>query len=163
MTRPDQNISRINPPIRINSLIWPTFNIPLTRPMDNIKLTRPMESIPLTRPMNFELITWPMDFELLTRPTEFSEENEKQHVSDDLDPENHRHTHHWRKRNAIRRKIVVNTGKMICQTHHQAKILIRPMTAIIYASDVKRISIRKKDPIKLCARLTAKFLTAAFK
>ena len=28
-----------------------------------------------------------MDFELLTRPTEVSEENEKEHVPDDPDPE----------------------------------------------------------------------------
>ena len=40
MTRPDQNISRINPVSRINSLIQinspiqPTFNIPLTQPTD---------------------------------------------------------------------------------------------------------------------------------
>ena len=71
MTRPDQDISRINPDIRINpdsrinsrarinSLILPTFNIPLTRPSD------------------FELLTRPTDFELLTRPKEFSEKNEK--------------------------------------------------------------------------------------
>ena len=59
MTRPDQNISRINPRIRINSPIRPTFNIPLTRPTENSPLTK-------TRPAHFAL---------LTRPMEFSEEN----------------------------------------------------------------------------------------
>ena len=41
--------------------------------------------------------------------------------------------------------------------------MIRPMTVITDASDVKRKAIVKKDPIKLCAQLTAKLLTAAFK
>ena len=63
MTRPDQDISRINPESqfnsdsrinpdsRINSLIRPNFNIPLIRPTD------------------FGLLTRPTDFELLTEPT----------------------------------------------------------------------------------------------
>ena len=46
---------------------------------------------------------------------------------------------------------------------HRQAILIRLMTVTTYASDVKTISIRKTDQIKLCARLMAKFLTTAYK
>ena len=56
MTRPDQNIIRINSPIR------PTFNIPLTQPTDNRTLTQPTENSPLTRPTDFEILTRPTDF-----------------------------------------------------------------------------------------------------
>ena len=52
---------------------------------------------------------------------------------------------------------------MTHQTHHRATILIRLMTVITDASDVKNKSYRKKDPIKLCARLTEKLPTTAFK
>ena len=89
MTRPDQNISRINPvsrfdpdsqinlvsPIdpdsrinpnnRINSPIRPTFNIPLTRPTENI---------PLKQPTDFEIFTRPTDSEFPTLPTDFEEQ-----------------------------------------------------------------------------------------
>ena len=61
--------------------------------------------------------------------------------------QNHHHqTRHQRKRNAIRRKSIVNTGKMTRQTHHRATILIRPMTVITEASDAKRRAIRKRIP-----------------
>ena len=63
----------------------------------------------------------------------------------------------------IRRKSVVSTGKKNRQNHHRATILIRPMTVITDASDVKRRPIGKNDPIKLCACLTEKSLTTAFK
>ena len=91
MTQPDQDISqinheslfnsdsRINPEILINSLIRPTFNIPMTQPT---------EKFPLTQPTDFELLTQPLDSKLLTRRTEFSEKNEKEHESEvNPDPE----------------------------------------------------------------------------
>ena len=49
------------------------------------------------------------------------------------------------------------------QTHHQATIMIRPMTVIADASDVKKKSHCKKDLIKLCAGLTEKLLTTGYK
>ena len=48
--------SRINSPIRINSLKRPTDNIPLTRPTENIPLTRRTDSEVLTRPTGSELL-----------------------------------------------------------------------------------------------------------
>ena len=84
MTRPDQDISRINPEsqfnsdsrinpdsrissqIRIKSPIRPTFNILLTRPTEDILLTRPTEDIPLTRQTENIPLTRPTYFELLT-------------------------------------------------------------------------------------------------
>ena len=69
MTRLDQNISRNNPPIRINYPIRPIF------------------IIQRTKPTYFELLTRPTNFELLTRPTKISEEIEKDHVPDEPDPE----------------------------------------------------------------------------
>ena len=68
-----------------------------------------------------------------------------------------------RKRCARRRKIVVSIGKMTRQTHLRAMILIRPITVIIDVSDAKIINIIKKNPIRLCATLTAKLLTTVYK
>ena len=42
-------------------------------------------------------------------------------------------------------------------------ILILPMTVITDVNEEKIINIGKNDPIRLCATLTAKFLTTAFK
>ena len=70
---------------------------------------------------------------------------------------------HQRKINAIRRKILGKTRKMTRQTHHRATILIRPMTVITDASDIKRRSIRKNYPIKICAHLLEKFTTTSYK
>ena len=56
----------------------------------------------------------------------------------------HCQNHHQRKRNAIRRKSVRNTGKITCQTHHQATIMIRPTTVITDANDVREIVIEKR-------------------
>ena len=47
-------------------------------------------------------------------------------------------------------------------THHQATILIHPMTVITDASG-ENIQATKKSLIKLCTRLTAKLLTTAHK
>ena len=55
----------------------------------------------------------------------------------------HCNTRHRRKINTIRRNSVVNTGKIICQNHCQATILIRPMILITDASDVRGRAIRK--------------------
>ena len=66
------------------------------------------------------------------------------------------------KRNVIRRKSVGNTINRTLQAHRRA-ILILPTTVITDANDVKKKSHRKKDPIKLCARLTAKLLRTAYK
>ena len=60
MTRPHQNISRINPVSRIdsNSRINPNSRInSLIRPTFNVQLTRPTENIQLTRPTDFEILT----------------------------------------------------------------------------------------------------------
>ena len=66
------------------------------------------------------------------------------------------------KRNAIRRKSVRNTRNRTRQTHSQA-IMICPTEVNTDARDEKKKSHWKKDLIKLCARLTAKFLTTAYK
>ena len=55
---------------------------------------------------------------------------------------------------------------MTCQTRPQVMTLmtlIRLRTAIIDVDDARIINIGKKDPIRLCATLTAKLLTTAFK
>ena len=41
------------------------------------------------------------------------------------------------KRNAIKRRSVVNTGKMTHQTHHRATIMIHPTTTITDTNDVR--------------------------
>ena len=48
-------------------------------------------------------------------------------------------------------------------THIRAMILIRQMTVIIDVNDAKIRNIRKEDPIRLCATLTAKLLTTTYK
>ena len=52
---------------------------------------------------------------------------------------------------------------MTRQTNLRATTLILPMTVIKDASDATIRNIRKKYPIKLCANLTAKLLTKAYK
>ena len=55
---------------------------------------------------------------------------------------------------------------MTRQTHPRVMTLIRlfnPRTVIIDIDEAKNKKHRKKDPIRLCATLTAKFLTTAFK
>ena len=52
---------------------------------------------------------------------------------------------------------------MTRQTHHQGTILIHLTTVITDPKKRKRKSDQKKYPIKLCARLTATFLTTAYK
>ena len=49
-----------------------------------------------------------------------------------------------RRINAIRRKIIGKEGKMICQPHHWATILIRPTIVIIDTNDLREIPIRKR-------------------
>ena len=66
-------------------------------------------------------------------------------------------------RNLIKRKSVRKTRNRTRQTHRRV-ILIHLTTVTIYASDIQNKKIhRKKDPIKLCARLTAKLLTTVYK
>ena len=49
----------------------------------------------------------------------------------------HFQTHNQIKTDAIRRKSVVNTGKITRQTHNQATILIHPKTVVTDAHDVR--------------------------
>ena len=51
---------------------------------------------------------------------------------------------HERKRNTIRRKSVVNTRKMIRQTHHQASIMMNIMIVITDANYVRGRAIEKR-------------------
>ena len=51
---------------------------------------------------------------------------------------------------------------MTCHTHLRATTLILPMTVITDAIDAT-IKHREKDPIRLCATLTAKLLMTAYK
>ena len=88
----------------------------------------------------------------------------------------HRHIDHWinlilrgieipvniLKRRSIRRKSVRKTGNTTRHTHRQ-EILIRPTTVTTDASEVKRRSIRKIYPIKLCAYLTVNLMTTEYK
>ena len=71
-------------------------------------------------------------------------------------------TENSKSRHAIQRKSVENTRKRNPQTHHRA-ILICPTTVTIAARDAERRATGKKDPIKLCTRLTARLMTAAYK
>ena len=66
------------------------------------------------------------------------------------------------KKKAIRRKSVINTKKRTRQNHHRS-ILIRPTTVTTYAKQQKKKSHQKTNLIKLCALLTAKLLTTAYK
>ena len=107
-------------------------------------MTRPKENSPLTRRTDSDLLTRPMDFEQLAQPTEFQRKMKKRTSQMNRTQNYHSQTRHRRKRNAIRRKNVVNTGNMTRQTHHRVAIMIRPMTVIIDASDVKRRAIGKR-------------------
>ena len=87
----------------------------------------------------------------LTRPTELSE-NEKENVPYNLDPEpsssdssSEKLLSDFSSKNKahVKKKNVINTGKMTRQTHLQATILTHPMTVIIDASDIKRRAIKK--------------------
>ena len=51
---------------------------------------------------------------------------------------------------------------MTRRTHLRAMIQIPPMTVIMDVSDAKK-ETSEKDPIRLCATLTEKFLTTAYK
>ena len=52
---------------------------------------------------------------------------------------------------------------MTRQNHLRATTLILPMAVITDASEEKIRKLKKKDPIKLCATLTEKLLTTAYK
>ena len=52
---------------------------------------------------------------------------------------------------------------MTRQNHLRATILILLMTVITDSNDAKIRNIGKKDSVKLCASLTAKLLTTAYK
>ena len=56
----------------------------------------------------------------------------------------HFQTHYQRKINVIRRKSVVNKGKMTRQTHHRATILILPTEVITEANDGRGKAIEKR-------------------
>ena len=68
-----------------------------------------------------------------------------------------------KKKKITKKKRVVSIGRMTCQTHLRATTLILPMTVITDASNAKISNIGEKDAIRLCATLTAKFLTTAYK
>ena len=106
-------------------------------------MTRLNENIPMTR-LN--------DNSPLTRQTGFSD-NEKGHVPDNLDPEPSSSDSSLKKsfsdlsskkNNRDKKKNVVKTGKMTCQTHLRSTIQTRPMTVITDASGIKRRAIRKR-------------------
>ena len=72
-------------------------------------------------------------------------------------------TENPKSRNAIKIKSVRNTRNRTRQTHHQA-IMIHPKIVTNRRKRRKNVKIhRKKDPIKLCAKLTAKLPTTAYK
>ena len=77
--------SRFNPKSRINSPIQPTFNGSLTQPTENIPQTKPMDFV--TRLNENIQLKQPTEDVPLKRPTGFSEENKKEDVLDDPDPE----------------------------------------------------------------------------
>ena len=52
---------------------------------------------------------------------------------------------------------------MTRQTHPRVMTLIHPMTVIINVNDAKNKKHQKEDLIRLCATLTAKLLTTAYK
>ena len=164
MTRPDQNISRINPEsrinldsrinysIRINSPIRPTFNIPLTRSTENIQPTRPMENIPPSQPT---VLSYSHDQRVLRYSHDrrnFQRQMKKRMNRRWTQTQNlHRQIHQRhlnltqerRKIKARRRKSVVSMGKMACQTHLRATTLILLMAFITDTEDAKRRNIEK--------------------
>ena len=72
-------------------------------------------------------------------------------------------TENLRARGVIKVKRVGNAQNRTCQTHCQSN-LIRPTKVTIYIRDATKIrSIRKKYPIKLCAKLTENLLTIDYK
>ena len=92
--------------------------------------------------IDFETMREIQDFERgndpppLTRPTGFPEKMEKGTYQMILTQNHHCQYGHRRKINAIRRKIVINTGNMTHQTHHRATIIIRPTIVITDANYV---------------------------
>ena len=99
----------------------------------------------------------------LTQPTELPGKNGKAHVPDDPDPDPSFSDSSSKKKKRDKNKSVVNTRKMIRQTHHRSTILIRTTSVITDTNDIRGRATRKKYSIKLCARLTEKFLTTAYK
>ena len=134
----DQDFGRKNDPMSRPTLDSTNIGTNATN-----RTTSPIDSIPVRTKMP--------DPTPLTLPTEFTEKMEKRTYQGKRIHTHHRQTHHLtniirqiieipvnqRKRNAIRRKIVVNTGKMTRQTHHLATILIRPTIVITDASDAR--------------------------
>ena len=111
----------------------------------NISVTRPtLENISVTRPTQFFSLTRPTEFKPVTRPTESQKKLKKGTYQMTRIHTYHRHTCNQRKINVIRKKSVRNTGKMTCQTHHQASIPIRLTTVITDASNVRRKAIGKR-------------------
>ena len=66
------------------------------------------------------------------------------------------------KKKRTKKKNVVSIGKMTRLTHLRAMILIPPMKVIIDIRDTKK-ETSEKDPIRICATLTGKLLTTAYK
>ena len=77
----------------------------------------------------------------LTRPTELTDKNEKGEILDKTDQYQSLSELSLKKRNAIRRQSIGNTGKMTRLTHHRATIVIRQTTVITYANNVRARAI----------------------
>ena len=129
------------------------------------------------RPLKYPIGIVPTYPNTPTRPTESSKHNEKDHIPEELesdpplsdsslsefDSSDDRKNRKYKTREEIKIKIIGNTQNMTCQTHCRAT-LIRPTkgTTKRKRRNTKK-SYRKKGPIKLCAKLTAIFLTKSYK
>ena len=99
----------------------------------------------------------------LTEPTESPGKTEKGDVLDDLDPEPSFSDLSSKKKKHDEKKKRCKHKKDNLSDPSSATIVIRPTIVITDSNDVKGISIWKKYPIKLCARLTENLPTTAYK
>ena len=99
----------------------------------------------------------------LTRPTEFLEQNGKGHVPDDPDPEPSLSYSSSNKMKRYKKKKSKKYRKYDSSDPSSSDEYDYSNDSDYRHKKRKRKSDRKNNPIKLCARLTAKFLTTAYK
>ena len=126
----------------------------------------------MTRQTNSELLTRPTDFELLKRPTEFSEKNEKEHEPG-VDPDSEHLSSDLSDTSSSDSRAKKNKSKKKKKRRkHRKDDSSDPSSSDDFDSSddshYRRRRYKKKThqenyPIKQCATLTAKLLTAAYK
>ena len=135
---------------------------PLTRWMEFEPLIQTMEFEPLTQPTDFDTLTQPTDFEPLTWPAEFSE-NGNGHVPDDPNPDPSSPDSSSNKKKRDKRKTSRKHRKDDSSESSSSNDSDMSDDSVYRRKKRKRKRYHKKYMIKLCAHLTAKFLTKAYK